>query len=489
MSKLSRRSFVRNTALALGTVYLARGSTSAWARPLGASDDVRIAVIGVGRKGSSHAENLLKTPGVRLVAVCDVDPVILAKQVEVLAKENVKVFATTDARLLLERADIDAVVIASPNHWHALHTVWACQAGKDVYVEKPVSHSVWEGVRMKEAAARHGRVVQAGTQMRSDIAMPEVIKYLREGHLGKMLWVHALCYKLRESIGNRRPWYPDWLDYDLYCGPAPVVPLRRDELHYDWHWSWDTGNGDLANIGIHEFDVGRWVAGHDGAPRRVLSLGGRYVVDDAAETPNTQLTVMDYAGVPVFLENRGLPAKSGVNYMDNVHGVRQGVYVQCEEGYFAGRHGGSFYDRAGRKLASFPGDGGADHMRNFLVTVRSRRSESLAAPLETGRVSTSTCLYGNISYRLGAPAKLPAARAVLEEVAPAAGALDNLARHLGSNGLDLDKLVLTLGPWLEVDAGLSDVTGVKGGGAATRDDARYLLKGTPRPPYVLPEPA
>jgi predicted dehydrogenase len=357
-------------------------------------------------KGSDHLEKLRKLSGVRISAVCDVDPRVLASQVQMLKKDNLEVFATSDARRLFERSDVDAVIVASPNHWHALHTVWACEAGKDVYVEKPVSHSVWEGAQMARAAKRHGRVVQAGTQMRSDVAMPEIIQYLREGHLGRMLWVHSLCYKSRDGIGRRQPWYPDWLDYDMYCGPAPVVPLVRENLHYDWHWYWDTGNGDLANIGIHEFDVGRWLAGHDGAPRRILSLGGRFAFDDAGETPNTQVTVFDYAGAPVILENRVLSAKPGVNYMDHRHGVRQGVIVQCENGYFAGRYGGAFYDRAGRKLKSITGDGGANHLANFFAAVRSRRSDKLAAPLETGRVSTSTCLYGNISYRLGAPATL-----------------------------------------------------------------------------------
>lgn len=458
-----------------------------WARPVGANDAVRVGVIGLGRKGADHLEKLLKLPGVRLAAVCDVDPRVLAAQVELLRKESLEVFATTDARRLLERSDVDAVLVVSPNHWHALHTVWACAAGKDVYVEKPVSHSVWEGVQMVRAATRYQRVVQAGTQMRSDVALPEVIQYLREGHLGRILWVHSLCYKGRDGIGRRRPWYPDWLDYDLFCGPAPVVPLVREELHYDWHWYWDTGNGDLANIGIHEFDVGRWLAGHEAAPRRILSLGGRFAFDDAGETPNTQVTVFDYPGIPVILENRVLPAKPGVKSMDQVHGVRQGVVVRCEEGYYAGRYGGAVYDRTGRKLRSMPGDGGANHLANFFEAVRSRRGEKLAAPIETGRVSTSTCLYGNVSYRLGAPATLAQAREAVADLAPAGQVLDSLAGHLALHGVDLNAPSLTLGPWLGVDAALSDVTAVSGRTDARLEDARYLLKGTARPPYVLPE--
>ncbi len=483
MSSFTRRAFIKTSAIAVGASLCARVR----AAPLGANDDVRVGIIGLGRKGQAHLEQLLKMSGVRIAAVCDVDPRVLAAQVEALKKENVTPFATDDARRLIERADVDAVLVVSPNHWHALHTVWSCEAGKDVYVEKPVSHSIWEGVQMVRAAQRYGRVVQAGTQMRSDIAMPEVAAYLQAGRLGRVQWVHSLCYKSREGIGRRRPWYPDWLDYDRFCGPAPLVPLVRAELHYDWHWYWDTGNGDLANIGIHEFDVGRWLAGHNGAPRRVLSLGGRFAFQDAGETPNTQMTFFDYAGVPVVLENRVLPAKPGVQYTDHRHGVRQGVVVQCEDGYFAGRYGGAVYDRQGKKIKSFAGDGGVNHLANFFAAMRSRRTDALAAPLEVGRVSTSTCLYGNVSYRLGKPATLAQARAAVAEIAPSSGVLDSLSAHLRVHGVELDSPALTLGPWLEVDAALSDVVAVQGGGAAELEEARYLLKGTARPPYVLAE--
>lgn len=458
-----------------------------WAQSVGANDALRIGVIGVGRKGEDLAQKVIATRGARLVAICDVDPRVLATRKETLEKLGAKLFATTDARRLIERPDVDAVIVASPNHWHALQTVWACEAGKDVYVEKPVSHSVWEGVQMVRAARRHGRVVQAGTQMRSDVAMPEVIAYLRAGNLGRIQWVHSLCYKSRGGIGRRLPWYPDWLDYDLFCGPAPVVPLVREELHYDWHWYWDTGNGDLANIGIHEFDVGRWVAGHERAPRRILSLGGRFGFEDAGETPNTQLTVFDYEDVPIILENRVLPAKPGVKFMDHVHGVRQGVFVQCEGGFFAGRYGGSVYDREGRKLKSFAGDGGAAHLENFVNAVRSRRVEQLAAPLETGRVSTSTCLYGNVSYRLGRPTNLAQALDLVAPIAPAVQTLQGLAQHLQTHDVNLNAPSLTVGPWLEVDGALSDVTRVADRSEEDHARARHLLKGAARPPYVLPE--
>lgn len=487
MKHIDRRRFLKTSALALGAGLISRATLPAHAQPVGANDAIRLGVIGAGRKGTDHIEKILKIPGVRLAAICDVDPRILAKHREALSRENVSVFETTDARVLVERPDIDAVLVASPNHWHALHTVWACQAGKDVYVEKPVSHNPWEGAQMVRVAARYNRVVQAGTQMRSDIAIPQVIDYLRSGEIGKILWVHSLCYKFREGIGRRLPWYPDWLDYDMFCGPAPVVPLVRNELHYDWHWYWDTGNGDLANIGIHEFDVGRWIAGHVAAPRRILSLGGRFGFQDAGETPNTQLTVFDYPDLPVFLENRVLPAQPGVRFTDHVQGVRQGVYVQCEGGSFAGRYGGAIYDRDGKKVKSFQGDGGENHLENFFSAVRSRQSATLAAPIETGRVSTSTCLYGNISYRVGRPANLGAARSALESVPASVPVLEGLARHLEKHSVPVNDPVFTLGPWLQPEEDLAGLAGVEGADADTLALARHHAKGAPRPPYILPE--
>jgi len=490
MKALNRRKFLKTSALALGAGLISRAALPASAQPVGANGAIRLGIIGLGRKGGrGHIEMILKTPGVRLAAICDVDPRVLAERKETLSHENVAVFATTDARKLLERADVDAVVIASPNHWHALQTVWACEAGKDVYVEKPISHNPWEGMQMVRAAARYGRVVQTGTQMRSDIAMPQVIEYLRSGEIGKILWVHSLCYKFREGIGRKLPWYPDWLDYDMYCGPAPVVPLVRDELHYDWHWQWDTGNGDLSNLGIHEFDVGRWVAGHAGGPRRVLSLGGRFAFNDSGETPNTQLTVFDYPGLPVILENRVLPAKPGVRYTDHVQGVRQGIFVQCEGGSFAGRYGGAIYDKDGKKIKSFQGDGGEDHMANFVSAVRSRQTATLKAPLETGRVSTSPCHFGNISYRLGRSATLAQAHAAIESV-PASGALlDSVAKHLAVHGVPVEEPVFTVGPWLEPAADLAGVAAVEGADDEALALAHHLVKETPRPPYVLSEQA
>jgi len=375
MTLPSRREFLRTTAAGAAALALPT------ARVLGANGDVRVAVIGVGGKGRQHAGVFARLPGVRLVALCDVDPKRLAER----AKGFDGVDSCTDPRRILDRNDVDAVVIATPDHWHALLAIWACQAGKDVYVEKPVSHNIREGRKIIEAARKYSRIVQAGTQYRSDEGLAEAARYIHEGNLGKVLWGHVPWYERRGSIGQVAPHTPDWLDYDLYCGPAPVKPLRRKELHYDWHWVWSTGTGDLGNSGIHAFDVCRWFAGYEGLPPRAICIGGRFGVDDAGETPNTQLTVLDYKPAPIFIENRNLPVKKGDKAMDHLRGIREGVVLQCENGYFAGFRGGGWaYDNQGNKIKQFKGDGGGAHQANFIRAVRfhSRRARAQGRPAE-----------------------------------------------------------------------------------------------------------
>lgn len=488
MNPVSRRRFLKSSVLAAGAVAIARFPGSAWAQPAGANGDVRIGVIGLNQKGAAHTRDLLAHPGVRVVALCDVDPRILAREVDVLKAKRISVFATTDARALLDRADVDAVVIASPNHWHALHTIWALQAGKDVYIEKPVCRTIWEGQRMLAAAARYGRIVQVGTQARSDPGKAEAVAAIRSGRLGKIQWIHALCYRLRESIGRRLPWYPDWLDFDRFCGPTPMAPLVRRELHYDWHWQWATGGGDLANIGVHQLDFARWFAGNPPLPRRAMSFGGRYGVNDAGETPNTQLAVYDFPEFPVYFEIRGLPTTPGTRAMDRARGVREGVIVQCEHGYFAGFFGGGLYDNDGKRIAAIKGDGGAGHLGNFIAAVRSRRAADLAAPLDNGFTSSAACHFGNISYRTGRPASVEEIGRTLGNYPLVPELLGKIERHLGAHSIDLARAPLTLGPWIEIDAAGAGVARLDGASEPDAlERALFLLRETQRPPYLVPE--
>jgi predicted dehydrogenase len=489
MKEINRRAFLVKTAWAAGAGALAAGLRApAWAAPVGANDAVRLGIIGCGAKAQAHIKQLMLRTDVRVVALCDVDPTQIAKAQAVLKPGTAAPFTTPDARALLARADVDAVLVVTPNHWHALLTVWACQAGKDVYVEKPMSHTVWEGRKMVEAAAKYGRIVQVGTQYRSEDGLAAGIKFLHEGGLGKIKYVHAPYYGKRDAITRRKPWYPDWMNYEAFCGPAPVSPLERDKVHYDWHWSWATGNGELGNNGVHILDVARRMVRADGPPKRVLGLGGRFVHDDPAETPNAQIAVYDYDAAPVIFEARGLPAKPGVTYMDQAGGLRVGVVAHCEGGTLAGLIGCTANDLSGKVIKKFPGEGGVvAHMTNFLDAVRSRRTQDLAASAEIGHASAAMCHLGNISMRVGAPATPQEIAGALDAMPAAAGVARSLADHLGVHGVDLAKRPLSLGPWMDIERNGDGIARVASGGEGTLERARYLLRETQRPPYVIPE--
>jgi predicted dehydrogenase len=448
MNAFSRRSFLKTSAVAALVPH---------ARILGANDDIRVGIIGLGNKGRGHVNKFRNTPGVRVVALCDVDPKRLLEHLP--PGGNTDIFGTTDLRKVIDRKDVDVVVIATCNHWHGPAAIWACQAGKDVYVEKPVSHNLREGALMIRAAKKYNRVVQAGTQYRSDPGLQAAARYIQQGNIGKMLWGHVLWYENRGSIGKKTPWTPDWLDYDLYCGPAPVEPLTRNKLHYDWHWVWSTGDGDLANSGIHAFDVCRMFAGYDHLPERSFCVGERFAVNDAGQTPNTQLTVLDYKPAPIVIENRNLPTQKGRRAMDQLKGVREGIIFQCEHGYFAGfRGGGWVYDNDGKKIKQFIGDGGKNHHRNFINAVRNRKRQSLNAPIEQGHISSAVCHLGNLSFRLGEEASK---KQILDKIGDCKLAGEIFARiekHLAANEVDLKKTPMKLGPWLTIDRKTDTIT-------------------------------
>lgn len=487
---IPRRTFLGRALGLAGAALVTRAVPSAWARPLGSNDDIRIGMIGLGLKGAQMTKHLRQMPGVRLVALCEVDPRRLAEQVELLKKEAIDVFATTDLRELLDRADVDAVIISTGNHWHALAAVWACQAGKDVYVEKPVGRTVWEGRKVIEAAGRYDRIVQTGTQLRSDYLVNEVIDYIRSGELGRIEWLMGVSYHDRGSVGLELPWYPEWLDYNLYCGPSPMRPLERTNLHYDWHFDWDTGNGDLVNMGVHMVDVARRFLGDHAIPRRVLSLGGRYGFADAGSAPNTQFTILEFPEAPLYYDNRGLPARPGVRFPDQFRGLRNGLVVQCEKGYYAGYYGGGIYDNDGRKIKHKDSHGNTvgRHLENFLAAVRTRRVADLAASIQVGHDSSRFCHYGNISYRAGTTALYDDVLAAVGPHSQAVEQLQGMREHLGVHGVDLQRDPLVLGPWLELSQqDDDDIDGATGGGEGALERARLLLKEVQRPPFVIPE--
>ncbi len=487
MKDLTRRGFLKQTTLATAGLGLtSKMAVPAWANPQGANNDIRVAVVGIRSKGKNHVNDLSVMKGVRLVALCDIDPQLLNERTAELKEKNISVKKYTDVRKLLDDKEIDAVVVATPNHWHAPITVWACQAGKDVYVEKPVCHNVWEGQQMVKAARKYKRIVQSGIQTRSNKDIPALINYIKKGNLGKIQWIHALWYKRRESIGLVDPYYPDNVNYDLFCGPAPMTPLRRTRLHYDWHWMWDTGNGDLCNLGVHIFDVARWIAGYDTLPPRIMSLGGRFVVDDVGQTPNTQLTIFDYPEIPIILENRGLPMKPDIRAMDNLRGIREGVVVQCEGGYFAGYNGGWIWDNKGKRMQQLALGGAESHMPNFIECIRNRKAENLRAPIETGYKSTAACLHGNISYCIGGYAHTDTIKNKIENHPLALDTFNRLEQHLKINAVDPKKTPFSLGPWLSLDSMQDKISAINDSNdPQLLKQANLLVKDVYRPPFKI----
>jgi len=378
---LNRRDFLKTVALGAAAFSL---DARTWSRAVGANDDIRVAVIGFRGQGAGHIKALNRLSGVRVVAICDVDRQVLEAKARELGSS---VQACTDLRRVLDNKDVDAVSIATPNHWHALATVWACQAGKDVYVEKPVSHNVFEGRKCVEAARKYNRIVQAGTQSRSNEALRQAIIWLREGHLGKIRIARGLCYKRRESIGKAEgpQSIPPEIDYDLWCGPAEKLPLARKRLHYDWHWVWNTGNGDLGNQGVHQMDIARWALGKMELSPMVFSVGGRLGYSDDGETPNTQMVVHNYGDALLIFEVRGLPAKAPEPQageegkappMDKYRGLSVGHVIECEGGYLAGT---TAFDNDHQPVKRFSGksDDEGGHFGNFIKAVRSRKREDL----------------------------------------------------------------------------------------------------------------
>jgi predicted dehydrogenase len=481
MSKVTRRDFIKSSLAAGVTMTL----LSPYSRVRGANDDIRLAIVGVGGQGSGHIDYFRKLAGVRVVALCDADKDHLDKRVEDFKKRNETVEGYIDVRKLLEDKNIDAITTATPNFWHSLVVVWACQAGKDVYVEKPVSHNIWEGRKAVEAARKYNRIVQTGTQKRSDEGLIEAFKYIREGNLGAIKWARGFCYKPRGSIGkvNGPQPIPASVDYDLWCGPADMLPLMRKNLHYDWHWVWNTGNGDIGNQGIHEMDLARWALGQKGLAPAVIGIGGRFGYDDDAETANTQIAFFDYKPVPLIFEVRGLPRKAGETGMDVYRKVTQiGVVVQCENGYFAGGDGGGWtYDKDGNKLKQFKGEGGGRHHENFIKAVRSRKASDLNADIEEGHLSSALCHMGNISYRLGQKKSTEEIKEMIKDNSELTDSFERFLSHLAANNVDLGKTPATIGPMLTMDVKKESFVG------QSADMANMLVKRNYREPYVIPD--
>lgn len=504
MSTLNRRRFISTSVAGVGAAMAVAG-TKASGGVLGANDAIRVGAVGIRGRGQLHMAMVSKIPGFRLAALCDVDPVILGRLVEKSEKDGRKVQAFQDVRKLLECKDIDAVTIATPNHWHSLVGVWACQARKDVYIEKPVSHNVFEGRQLVNAARKYGRMVQAGTQARANPDMIEAVAWVRAGNLGKIRYARSTCYNPRLSIGKfGKGEIPPGLDYDLWIGPAPMKPLARKNLHYDWHWIHDYGNGDLGNQGIHEMDIARWFLGYTALSPRVMSIGGRLGYEDDANTPNTQLVYHAYDGPPLVFEVRGLPkskqyqadASAWQHNMDTVDGLSRfrgiGVIVVCEGGRLVVVDGGDVLvaqDTAGKLIRRFDqthpqfgrGWSKGDHFnfQSWQQAIRSRNLADLKAEILQGHLSSALCHTGMISHRMGRAMHGAEIQKQVEGNDLLAARFESFREHLAHNEIDLQKTCVSCGPWLAMDP--------KTERFLDNDAANALLTRDYRKPFVVPE--
>jgi predicted dehydrogenase len=405
MDFFSRREFLERSAIlsAAAATLGSASNTLADTKPVSASkavnDKLRVAVVGVNGRGMSHVGGFLGKNNCEITTVCDCDEAVIGNAMKTIeGKQGKAPTFVKDIRKVVEDKNIDIVSIATPNHWHALMAVWAMENGKDVYVEKPATHNVVEGAIMLATARKFNRICQVGTQSRSNPGMRDAIAYVQSGKIGKVDLAIGLCYKPRKSIGKvehaTEP--PKTMDYDLWCGPAPKVAVMRKKVHYDWHWQWAYGNGDLGNQGVHEMDKARWGLNKGTMPLAVVCAGGRFGYTDDGETANTQLAIMDYSDSKLIFEVRGLET-------NDYKGAKVGNIWVGPNGYVAcpSYSGGVAYDKDGKKLAEFKGGSDQHHFDNFVKAVRSREVKDQNADIAEGHLSAANCHLANIAYRLG----------------------------------------------------------------------------------------
>jgi predicted dehydrogenase len=456
MTRVNRRRFLQSSLAAAATVTIA--GTKSSAKVMGANDRIRIAVAGLNGRGGSHVTEWSRMAGVQITYLIDPDKRTYARHLRTLSGRGApEPKCIQDVRQALEDKNVDAISIATPNHWHALMTIWGCQAGKDVYVEKPASHNIHEGKIAVAAARKYNRIVQHGTQHRSSGSWANMAALARSGKYGKLLISRALVYKdggtggnTRGSIGFKEPKAPpSELDFNLWLGPAPEQPYHENLVHYRWHWFWDFGNGDIGNQGVHEMDKARWFIPGATLPKTVLSLGG--------------LKSKFYPGAK--------PNGDGAN---NILHFEGGTVV---DGRFHPK--GKTESEPVAKMEYTMGPGGG-HFANFIAAVRSRKVEDLIADIVEGHRSAALIHLANASHRLGdqVPFTSGSAKTVLNGNTDAAEALDRMEEYLAKeNNIKLSEWSLTVGKKLTVDAG---------NGFTNDPAANKLLTREYRAPFVVP---
>ena len=480
MRNVTRRDLLRSGLIAGGVMAFPACSKLA----ASANDEIRLGFISCGSRAGQLMGPFTEAGGTVVAGLCDPD----AERLGSASRRFPKAKTWTDLRKLLDDPDIDAVVISACNHWHCLAAIWAMEADKDVYVEKPLSHSQWEGRQTVAAAEQYKKICQVGTQQRSDPMQAEIKQFLhQERGLGNILAARVNRFGVRGSIGKREtplPIPPD-VDYDLWLGPAQDQPIYRDKLQYDWHWDWNTGSGEMGNWGVHVLDDTRNNVFLDKVtlPKRILAGGGRVVWNDAGNTPNVHFVYFDTGTIPVVIGLTNLPEKPGGKGSPEHPGPGSGYLVVCEGGRLEGQRGrAAAFDKQGQKIKEFRGNSGNGlHQQNFLDAVRRRDPGILNASVEVGHHSTGWCNLANVGFRAGGAFSAGDAASLGDSEGLWTELLEGMQRHLNAYGIKLDDESIRLSPVLEMDPATEKFVGQHAG------QANAFLKREYREPYVVPE--
>ena len=485
MTKVSRRTFLQSTALASAVPLFTLTGPTVQGQVAGANDRVRLALAGSGSRGSDIIRNQFgKIDGVQVAATVDADATRaggLADQIDQLFNNKPDVYQ--DCRKMLEDRSIDAVVVAASNYWQALMTVWGCQAGKDVYVEKPGSYNIFEGAQTVKAAAKYGRLVQLGTQRRSEDNWARTIAAVQSGKYGKLIAAKAYANRPRGPLPARPITEPPAnLDWDLWLGPAAKIGYHANLHPYSWHWFWETGNGEIGNNGVHYFDLCLWAMG-ERHPDSVVSFGARFVKDkangykDQAETPTLHFALYNFDGTPLLFESCNLAGPR------ERWGAREEAEFIMEDGFIRGNNFVSKDGRSTRIDVPFTATQPGGPFLNFINALRNRDNVPLNAPITKGRYAAAICHWGNMAYRMGKPADLKTCREKIGNNAVMQESID----------LVLANLKDVFGDEVNVETGIpwqcSDLLAIDRNNErfANNAEANKLLKRTPREPFVVPD--
>lgn len=481
MPKLTRRQFVASGAAA-GVMMSIPGSDLRASRHMMANDSVNVGMVGCGGRAKGLVKQFSKIEGVNIAGACDPDPAAL----DAMTKKYDKAKGWTDLRGLFDADDIDVAVVATCNHWHCLAAIWAMEAGKDVYVEKPLSHSQWEGEQTVAAARRYEKICQIGTQQRSDPMQAEIKKFLHEEKgLGAIKACRVNRFGVRRSIGKEdKPLEIDKnIAYDLWLGPAQDKPIFRKSLHYDWHWDWNTGSGEMGNWGVHVLDDVRNNVFQDKVtiPQRIFGGGGRIAYNDAGETPNVHFVYFDTGSYPVVIGLSNLPSVVGGKKAAPHPGPNSGYVVYCEGGEYHGqRGGGTAFDKDGKKIRGFGKNTGDDkHQANFIDAVRKRDRSILNADVEVGHHSTGWCNLANIAFQAGG--KFSSEQAKEIDLEQWSTLMKEMEAHTAVHGVKLDDDQIRLSPMLELNVEEGRFVGDNAG------QANKFIKREYRKGYEVPD--